>query len=455
MHVDHVIVLRASGSDGGEEVKGVIKSFLHKYREMVNPELLYTDVDFLMSNSSLADSDSADGKDVYLGGNASQLVKFIAERSSGGQLTYVENIDLKYELQTKEIPKKCKKTIVLPEQEKLPILTKVPKWHTVRIFISSTFKDMHSERDLLIRYVIPELRKRAASVFVKINEVDLRWGITETDCASKRAAELCLLEAQKSDLFIGMLGERYGTIFNYDPPDSPELQWVKDYPRGLSITELEMHAGALRADKLLKKKAFFYIRNNTCMNLIPEKYKSNFESEDPESKQKVEALKSKIRSSGLKVYDGYPCHFAGVLDGKPVLSGLDNFGKTVLIETWNAIKEMHEQDPYADDVMEEEMCQQALLHSFDSFVEVKNSPVENLVKEIEKQCGIFLITGNPGSGKTTFVVDLLRKLKNFTVIKFFVGLSPRSTELSYMLQYISNSIARTFPVSSVFPKLTR
>ncbi|KAF8790953.1 Telomerase protein component 1 like protein [Argiope bruennichi] len=452
--LDHVIVLRGSGSDGDETVKKIIKSFLHKYREMVNPELLYTDVDFFMSNSSLDESDSADGKDVYLGGNATQLVKFIAERSSGGQLTYVENIDLKYDLQNKVVSKKCKKLNVLPEQEKLPVLTKVPKWQTVRIFISSTFKDMHTERDLLIRYVIPELRKRAASVFVKINEVDLRWGITETDCASKRAAELCLLEAQKSDLFIGILGDRYGTIFNYDPPDSPELQWVKDYPRGLSITELEMHAGALREDKLLKKKAFFYIRNNSFLNFMPEKYRSHFESENPESNLKVEALKSKIRSSGLKVYDGYTCNFAGVLDGKPVLSGLDNFGKTVLNNTWTAIKEMHEEDPYADDVMEEEMCQQSLLHSFDSFVEVKNSPVGDLMKEIEKHCGIFLITGSPGSGKTTFVVDLLRRLKNFSVIKFFVGLSPRSTELSYMLQYISNSIARTFPVSSIFPKLT-
>jgi len=31
---------------------------------------------------------------------------------------------------------------------------------TVRVFISSTFRDMHVERDQLVRVVFPELRQR-------------------------------------------------------------------------------------------------------------------------------------------------------------------------------------------------------------------------------------------------------------------------------------------------------
>ncbi|GIY87685.1 hypothetical protein CDAR_118681 [Caerostris darwini] len=450
--LDHVVILRTSSQSGDEEVKDAIKSFLHKYRQVVNPELLYTEVDFERSSSSCLDSDSEDGKNVFLGGNPSQLVKFIAERCNGGQLTYVDNIDHKYDLKTNVNSEKFKKLDLLPKQEKLPVLTKVPKWHTVRVFISSTFKDMHCERDSLIRYVMPELKKRAASVFVKVNEVDLRWGITETDCCSKRAAELCLLEAQKSDLFIGILGDRYGTIYNFDPPDSPDLQWVKEYPHGLSITELEMYAGALK-EKSIKKKAFFYIRNNSFLSQMPEKWRKDFDSEDPESKQKVESLKAKIRSSGFTVCDGYSCQFAGLFNGKPVLSGLDKFGRTVLHDMWQAIKEMHEEDPYVDDELDEETCQQDILQSY-YFVDLKNSPVDSLIKEIKEESGIFLITGTPGCGKTSFVINVLQNLKNFSVIKFFVGLTPRSTELSYMLQYISNSIARMFPVSSVFPRLT-
>jgi len=33
-------------------------------------------------------------------------------------------------------------------------------WKTVRIFISSTFRYMHAERDHLVKVVFPELRER-------------------------------------------------------------------------------------------------------------------------------------------------------------------------------------------------------------------------------------------------------------------------------------------------------
>jgi hypothetical protein len=34
------------------------------------------------------------------------------------------------------------------------------KWKTVRIFISSTFRDMHAERNHLVRFVFPELKEK-------------------------------------------------------------------------------------------------------------------------------------------------------------------------------------------------------------------------------------------------------------------------------------------------------
>jgi hypothetical protein len=49
------------------------------------------------------------------------------------------------------------------------------------VFISSTFRDMHGERDVLTRFVFPELRARGRKHFLNIQEVDLRWGITEEE----------------------------------------------------------------------------------------------------------------------------------------------------------------------------------------------------------------------------------------------------------------------------------
>ena len=48
------------------------------------------------------------------------------------------------------------------------------KWQTVRIFISSTFRDMHSERDYLVKVVFPRLRERLEKYRVHLIDIDLR-----------------------------------------------------------------------------------------------------------------------------------------------------------------------------------------------------------------------------------------------------------------------------------------
>lgn len=49
---------------------------------------------------------------------------------------------------------------------------------------------MHGERDLLTRFVLPQLRALAARHFVRVYEVDLRWGVTEEEASSNRCVML-------------------------------------------------------------------------------------------------------------------------------------------------------------------------------------------------------------------------------------------------------------------------
>ncbi|MBK8280224.1 MAG: DUF4062 domain-containing protein [Saprospiraceae bacterium] len=67
---------------------------------------------------------------------------------------------------------------------------------TVRIFISSTFKDMHSERDYLVKYVFPELKERCIKKGLALVDVDLRWGVTEEEAEQGKAIEICLDEIE-------------------------------------------------------------------------------------------------------------------------------------------------------------------------------------------------------------------------------------------------------------------
>lgn len=54
----------------------------------------------------------------------------------------------------------------------------------IRIFISSTFHDMHAERDYLVRHAFPERRARFRTHQIELVEVDLRWGITRSQAES-------------------------------------------------------------------------------------------------------------------------------------------------------------------------------------------------------------------------------------------------------------------------------
>jgi len=54
-------------------------------------------------------------------------------------------------------------------------------WQTVRVFISSTFRDMQAERDHLVTVVFPELRERVEQLGLEFFDVDLRWGVPAKD----------------------------------------------------------------------------------------------------------------------------------------------------------------------------------------------------------------------------------------------------------------------------------
>ena len=64
----------------------------------------------------------------------------------------------------------------------------------IRVFISSTFRDMQDERDELMRKTFPVLRRKAAERDVTLTELDLRWGITPEESQSGKVVEICLRE---------------------------------------------------------------------------------------------------------------------------------------------------------------------------------------------------------------------------------------------------------------------
>ena len=171
---------------------------------------------------------------------------------------------------------------------------------SVRIFLSSTFRDFGEERDLLVRKVFPALRARLKERFVELVDVDLRWGITVEEAERGEVLPICLAEIDRSrPYFIGMLGERYGWIPPHEgyAPDLLERQpWLKKHQGGKSVTELEILHGVFK-NKRMKSRAFFYFRSPAYAR----SKSGHYVPDSADDRQRQIDLKRRIKDSGYSV----------------------------------------------------------------------------------------------------------------------------------------------------------
>lgn len=94
-------------------------------------------------------------------------------------------------------------------------------WKTVRVFISSTFRDMHAERDNLVKVVFPALREKLEKYRIHLVDIDLRWGVTAEQADNDQVLDLCLQQIDECrPFFIGILGDRYGWVPDEYPDEA-------------------------------------------------------------------------------------------------------------------------------------------------------------------------------------------------------------------------------------------
>ena len=162
------------------------------------------------------------------------------------------------------------------------------KWENVYLFISSTFGDMHAERDYLVKRVFPQLQEWCEQRRLHLIDVDLRWGVTESAATSRNAVKVCLDFIDRCrPFFLCFLGQRYGWIpraeaAQGDEPLSPDtyerFQGLKpvvdDYS---SVTEIEVLHALLRpfpagnegARLAPSEYSFFYFRRPSYLFFLP------------------------------------------------------------------------------------------------------------------------------------------------------------------------------------------
>src|SRR5688500_703656 len=165
---------------------------------------------------------------------------------------------------------------------------------------------MQGEREELVKRVFPQLRRMCELRGVTWGEVDLRWGVTDEQKAEGAVLPICLAEIDLTrPFFIGLLGERYGWIPDELPAALIERHgWVAEHA-GRSVTELEVLHGVLN-NPAMAGRAFFYLRDPAYVAGLPQDARADHLDADPGAREKLAALKDRIRGSGFPVHDDYP-----------------------------------------------------------------------------------------------------------------------------------------------------
>lgn len=170
------------------------------------------------------------------------------------------------------------------------------QWENVYVFISSTFNDMHAERDYLVKKVFPQLSAWCARRKLRLVDIDLRWGVSEADATeNKRVVQVCLDRIDECrPFFLCFLGQRRGWVPRKGDIGGETYEIYKKleeagYAGSASVTEMEilhalidpLHGGRLAGADGTERElpavehAFFYLRGPDYLNHIADPHLKN------------------------------------------------------------------------------------------------------------------------------------------------------------------------------------
>jgi tetratricopeptide (TPR) repeat protein len=306
-----------------------------------------------------------------------------------------------------------------------------PSERVVRPFVSSTFRDMHAERDEFVKRVFPRLRKLCESRQVTWGEVDLRWGVTDEQRAEGRVLPICINEIRNCwPFFIGILGERYGWVV---PSISQELIEREPSLAGSterSMTDIEITYGVL-ANPDRARHALFYMRDPSYVLRLPAHADpADYRAENARAAEKLRALKERIRASGLPVREGY--------------SDPRELGEMVFVDLAAKIDQVYPDGSQPDALDREQVGHQAFADSRLRVYVERPDLERHLGAQAIAEGPSLVVHGAAGSGKSALLAHLAAVTDEGAaeVVTHFVGATATSTDWAAMLLRLAGELER-------------
>ena len=350
------------------------------------------------------------------------------------------------------------------------------------IFVSSTFRDMQAERDMLRDFVVPRVNEFASQYGRAVELIDLRWGIdTDSDSQAekmllkeekalleakqnKKVLRTCLDEIERSrPLFLGIIGSRYGWIPPVTQMESAldeavlNLDDLNMTPADLdmSVTALEIEYGVLRSKE--PPVCLFYFRDSVDCSSIPEENRWVYKDENEKEITKLGELKQEIRARFNTDVKSYP---ADVNENGIVVdrSWADMVAADIidkLREQWGDLP-----DTPPDWKESEQDRQEIFRESRTRFFAGR----EEAIKELTDYClndnptpQLLMLQGAAGSGKSGLLCKVMEHMNHHPVLllPFCCGISSRSSRADNMLRYFISLICKQLDMEDDSDSMTK
>lgn len=266
------------------------------------------------------------------------------------------------------------------------------------LFISSTFKDMDVERDIVKFEVIPALNQQFNPYGVAIHAIDLRYGVNTSGLseaeASDKVLNMCVQSIDRArPFFVGFIGDRYGWVPSaqrwgdfYAQLDSSQQALLSE-SQGLSITEMEILYSGFFSDDAAPSRYLFCLRDTAT-----------------EPEERVRKLRDKIiRRCDEQPSSRYFTYHLQPTDGAQKAPGLaerliSEIGEMIRMEVEQEAPLPHQVPRWAAEINENRMRMINMAE-----MSVRRPQIEQHIEDVD--CGV-LISGPSFSGKSTILAML-------------------------------------------------
>ena len=286
-----------------------------------------------------------------------------------------------------------------------------------KIFVSSTFNDMHAERDAIASIAEPILRERAGRHGDSVSFCDLRWGVDtamlDGDEASRKVLDICLEEIDRAEEpLVVIIGDRYGWMPGARAIESTAATKglsLDDYD--ISVTALEIEYGAL-AESGRRMNTLFYFRELT--GDVPE----SFRESDSRHAERLAELKARIREIAGDRVRSYTLDFA---DGE--ICGIESFGEMVAEDISELLVPDWENTELMSDNRQELLLHRRYATERAAYFNAYSGVADEYIKRITEETNSLVVGAKIHSGKTTLIAHLTERLaaEGYEVLPIFSG----------------------------------